>query len=104
MTTDVAEGDASPSAPMRFSRVCSAHEFGHILGFKDAYFRGYRDLGADGFEVMEVVADVDDIMGASGTDGETKTLREVGRSAVVRERRSSAHGQSRVGQPESLFP
>ncbi|HYY25615.1 MAG TPA: hypothetical protein VE689_09005, partial [Candidatus Udaeobacter sp.] len=39
----------------------------HILGFKDAYFRGYKDLGKDGFQVMEVVADPDDIMGAAGT-------------------------------------
>jgi len=44
-----------------------AHEFGHILGFRDVYFRGYRDLGADGYQVMEVVADPDDIMGAPGT-------------------------------------
>ncbi len=44
-----------------------AHEFGHILGFRDVYFRGYQDLGADGYQVMEVVADPDDIMGAPGT-------------------------------------
>ncbi len=43
-----------------------AHEFGHILGFKDVYFRGYKDLGDDGFQVMEVIADPDDIMGAPG--------------------------------------
>ena len=36
-----------------------AHEFGHLLGFPDAYLRGYRDLGADGFEVLELVADQD---------------------------------------------
>ncbi len=42
-----------------------AHEFGHILGFPDAYFRGYRDLGADGFQVTELV-DPSDIMGAPG--------------------------------------
>lgn len=42
-----------------------AHEFGHILGMLDAYFRGYRDLGADGFEVTEL-ADYTDIMGAPG--------------------------------------
>ena len=40
-----------------------AHEFGHILGFHDRYFRGYHDLGRDGFEVVEVVADPDDLMG-----------------------------------------
>src|ERR1043166_2738452 len=44
-----------------------AHEFGHILGFKDAYFRGYKDLGKDGFEVMEMVADPADIMGEPET-------------------------------------
>ena len=43
-----------------------AHEFGHILGFKDVYFRGYRDMGADGFDVQEIVAEPDDIMGAPG--------------------------------------
>jgi hypothetical protein len=43
-----------------------AHEFGHILGFKDVYFRGYRDLGGDGFEVQEVIAEPGDIMGAPG--------------------------------------
>jgi hypothetical protein len=43
-----------------------AHEFGHILGFKDVYFRGYKDLGADGLEVQEVVAEPGDLMGGSG--------------------------------------
>ncbi|MBI4524705.1 MAG: hypothetical protein HY695_12945 [Deltaproteobacteria bacterium] len=44
-----------------------AHEFGHILGFKDSYFRGYKDLGKNGFRVMEVVAEPNDIMGAPGS-------------------------------------
>jgi hypothetical protein len=44
-----------------------AHEFGHILGFKDLYFRGYKDLGKNGFQVMEVVADARDIMGTPAT-------------------------------------
>jgi hypothetical protein len=44
-----------------------AHELGHILGFKDAYFRGYQDLGRNGFHVMEVAADPNDIMGAPAT-------------------------------------
>jgi hypothetical protein len=43
-----------------------AHEFGHILGLVDGYFRGYRDRGVDGYEVFEVVIDLDDIMSAPG--------------------------------------
>jgi hypothetical protein len=43
-----------------------AHEFGHILGFPDGYLRGYRDLEADGFQVMELVADSADIMSSPG--------------------------------------
>ena len=42
-----------------------AHEFGHILGFRDRYVRGYKNLGEDGFLVMEVVADPQDIMAAT---------------------------------------
>jgi hypothetical protein len=44
-----------------------AHELGHILGFRDLYFRGYKDLGVDGLQVMEVMAEPDDIMGNPGT-------------------------------------
>jgi hypothetical protein len=44
-----------------------AHEFGHLLGFPDAYFRGYRDLGPEGFATLEFVPDRDDIMSDSGT-------------------------------------
>lgn len=42
-----------------------AHEFGHILGFRDRYVRGYKNLGEHGFQVMEVVADHEDIMAAT---------------------------------------
>jgi len=41
-----------------------AHEFGHILGFSDGYVRGYKDLGENGFQIMEVVSDPNDIMAA----------------------------------------
>ncbi len=44
-----------------------AHEFGHILGFPDRYVRGYRDLGADGFQVTELVSDPSDIMASPGS-------------------------------------
>jgi hypothetical protein len=39
-----------------------AHEFGHVLGFRDRYVRGYEDLGKDGFQVLEIVVDEKDIM------------------------------------------
>lgn len=42
-----------------------AHEFGHVLGFPDTYRRGYRNLGADGYQITEL-ADHGDIMGAPG--------------------------------------
>ncbi len=41
-----------------------AHEFGHVLGFRDGYVRGYRDLGEQGFEIMELTSVFDDIMSA----------------------------------------
>lgn len=57
-------GRAVILGPHEISPSVLAHEFGHILGFKDNYFRGYRDLGKDGFQVVEVIAGHDDIMGA----------------------------------------
>ena len=30
------------------------------------YFRGYKDLGTDGFEVQEIVAETGDLMGGRG--------------------------------------
>jgi hypothetical protein len=41
-----------------------AHEFGHVLGFRDGYIRGYRNLGAGGFEILELTSVFDDIMSA----------------------------------------
>lgn len=43
-----------------------AHEFGHILGFRDRYFRGARDLGDAGYEILEIAPDPDDIMASGG--------------------------------------
>jgi tetratricopeptide (TPR) repeat protein len=43
-----------------------AHEFGHVLGFPDAYLRGYKDAGADGFQVLEFVPNYEDIMSSPG--------------------------------------
>jgi hypothetical protein len=47
-------GDLSPRA--------IAHEFGHVLGFRDGYVRGYRDIGDEGIEIMELTSSFDDIM------------------------------------------
>jgi hypothetical protein len=52
----LAPGDLSPST--------LAHEFGHVLGFRDGYVRGYRDLGWQGFEILELTSVFDDIMSA----------------------------------------
>jgi hypothetical protein len=43
-----------------------AHELGHLLGLADGYFRGYRDLGPDGYAILEIVADPTDIMSSPG--------------------------------------
>jgi len=52
--------------PQEIPRNTLAHEFGHLLGFGDGYFRGCRDLGADGFEVLEIGTDPQDIMSNPG--------------------------------------
>ncbi|HEY1236283.1 MAG TPA: hypothetical protein VGH22_23085 [Candidatus Binatia bacterium] len=66
LTTHV-ETNAVVLGPQAISPRVLAHEFGHILGFKDRYIRGYRDLGKDGFEVLEAIADPHDIMGVPAT-------------------------------------
>jgi hypothetical protein len=66
LTTHV-ESNAIVLGPHSISARVLAHEFGHILGFRDRYIRGYRDLGKDGFEVLETIADPRDIMGVPAT-------------------------------------
>lgn len=53
-------------SPHEVSGRTLAHEFGHLLGFPDAYLRGYRDLGEAGFEVQEYVPDLTDLMASPG--------------------------------------
>jgi hypothetical protein len=59
-------GRAINLGPQDITPNVLAHEFGHILGFGDGYFRGYRDRGPEGFEVLEVVIEPDDFMSAPG--------------------------------------
>jgi hypothetical protein len=66
ITTHV-DGRAIVLGPHDITKRVLAHEFGHILGFKDAYFRGYKDLAEEGFQVLEIVAESNDIMGAPAT-------------------------------------
>jgi hypothetical protein len=51
--------------PQSVTRQLLAHEFGHLLGFRDRYIRGYKDWGENGFLVMETIADPKDIMSAT---------------------------------------
>ncbi len=62
----VTAGRAIVLGPHDVAQRTLAHEFGHILGFPDAYLRGYKDLGADGFQVLELVPNFEDIMSSPG--------------------------------------
>ncbi len=54
--------------PSPLSQRVLAHEFGHLLGFADAYLRSYRGAPDDayGVAVIEWSGLVDDLMGAPG--------------------------------------
>jgi hypothetical protein len=63
----IAGGRALVLGPHDVSPRTLAHEFGHLLGFPDQYLRGYRDIAADGFQVLELVADQTDLMSSIST-------------------------------------
>lgn len=65
-TLHVAGGRALVLAPFDVTPRVLAHEVGHLLGFPDAYVRGYRDDGPDGFRILEYVPDLTDLMAAPG--------------------------------------
>jgi hypothetical protein len=66
-STHVAAGRAIVVSPHDAPRRMIAHEFGHLLGFRDGYLRGFQDAGADGYIVTELVVDAADIMGSHRT-------------------------------------
>ena len=61
-TLTYASGHSIILGPHAIGPSALVHEFGHMLGFKDGYFRGYRDRGPDGYEVLEVILDPDEIV------------------------------------------
>lgn len=55
-------GHAIRLGPAPLTENVLAHEFGHVLGFKDLYYRSYKKRGGT-LEIMEVVPATSDIMG-----------------------------------------
>jgi hypothetical protein len=47
--------------PGTLSRATLVHEFSHLLGFRDNYFRSFEDRGADGYAITEVILEPDDV-------------------------------------------
>ena len=66
VTTHAIPGRAVVLGSQGIAPTVLAHEFGHLLGLGDGYFRGYRDRGDMGYDVMEIVPDMTDIMCAPG--------------------------------------
>jgi hypothetical protein len=58
-------------SPFSIRPATLVHEFGHMLGFKDGYFRSYDDLGSEGYEVLEVVLPQEEIV-AAPNDGHVR--------------------------------
>jgi len=57
-------GEGIIVGPHAIPRRTLVHEFGHMLGFRDGYFRSYEDLGDNGYNVVEVILDPDDVIAA----------------------------------------
>ena len=66
-STHVTAGRAIVVSPYDAPRRLIAHEFGHLLGLRDGYLRGFQNAGADGYIVTELVVDPADIMGSYKT-------------------------------------
>lgn len=68
-STHAYNGDRIVLGTAPISRRTLAHEFGHLLGFDDAYLRGYDGNPDDpyGLVIVEWVGLVDDLMGNPGS-------------------------------------
>jgi hypothetical protein len=66
-STHVTAGRAIVVSPHDAERRMLAHEFGHLLGFRDEYLRSATDAGSDGYVIAELVVDPTDIMGSYRT-------------------------------------
>lgn len=62
----VTGGSALILGPRDIAPRTLAHEAGHLLGFPDGYFRGYRNEGPDGFAILELVPDMTDLLSSPG--------------------------------------
>ncbi|MEO5568504.1 MAG: hypothetical protein ABIR92_08430 [Gemmatimonadaceae bacterium] len=62
----VTGGSALILGPRDVAPRTLAHEAGHLLGFPDGYFRGYRNDGTDGFAILELVPDLTDLLSSPG--------------------------------------
>ncbi|MEO7683812.1 MAG: hypothetical protein ABIU86_07720 [Gemmatimonadaceae bacterium] len=63
-TSIQARGRAIIPGPHAVGVGALVHEFGHVLGFQDGYFRSYQDRGMDGYEIIEVILDPETVVGA----------------------------------------
>ena len=79
-------GRAIVLGPQAVIKGAIAHEFGHTLGFRDGYFRSYEDLGVDGYEILEVILDPEEIVAAP----ENGRVRREHFEAVINERKPQA--------------
>jgi hypothetical protein len=55
-------GRAVIIGPGTLARSTLVHEFSHLLGFTDNYFRAFEDRGTDGYAITEVIFDPDDVV------------------------------------------
>ncbi len=55
-------GEEIVLGPGTLSRATLVHEFSHLLGFRDNYFRSFEDAGAGGYRILEVILSPEDVL------------------------------------------